>query len=454
MSETISSPPAVRPGIEGGYQLIAARSLARLWWAYRKQQLRFADVRAYLGCQELLARRCTMRRGRVPRFTTLELHAVTGLSVRRLGPTLRRLERAGLLTWSENAIRFPSAPQARSGVTSEDFEAFLALIPNNRRLVPVPRRMLRLLASAARPALLATVLGHLLRCLYSRQGTCSGRGRCKASWIADTFGVAQSRVKAARRELIDQGWLVRLEAGQWALNRWGLLVEINLAWVPGAAPGAAGPRPPRTAGDSEMRPPGGDFGPETSPPVTNKDLPCGSKDQELGRTEPAGVYTGRAHLPKPSLNDIRPEDLECFSRTEALYWQAVRRKVICHTEGNVLNWLGAAVRARSVAGDPVRIFLGIVKGRLWGHITQAQEERARRALARYREENPKRFREFGSEAREPVTVRTDERVRRLASYCLVRSAGSWSAAEAASSLRTARYEGDTSLSQATTSSYT
>src|SRR5262249_25563386 len=147
-----------------------------------------------------------------------------------------------------------------------EFQAFIALILNNRRLVPVPRRMLRLLASAARPALVATVFAHLLRCLYSRGGRFSARGRCKASWVADTFGVALSRVKAARRELVASGWLIPLEANQWALNRWGMLVEIKLGWGPQPA-STRGERPSLVAeaGLRKTAPPGPISGPETSP---------------------------------------------------------------------------------------------------------------------------------------------------------------------------------------------
>ncbi len=97
---------------------------------------------------------------------------------------------------------------------------------------------------------------------------------------------------------------------------------------------------------------------------------------------------------RPTIRNVRLEDLQSFSHTEELYWQAVERRVIEHSENNALNWLAAAVRAKSVRdGDPVRVFVGIVRRRLWSHVTQEQEERARQALARYREEDPRRFRE-------------------------------------------------------------
>jgi hypothetical protein len=78
---------------------------------------------------------------------------------------------------------------------------------------------------------------------------------------------------------------------------------------------------------------------------------------------------------------------------EELYWQAVRKGILRHSESSALNWLASAVRANSVrGGDPVRVFVGIVRRGLWSHVTQAQEERARVALARFREADPGHFR--------------------------------------------------------------
>jgi hypothetical protein len=105
--------------------------------------------------------------------------------------------------------------------------------------------------------------------------------------------------------------------------------------------------------------------------------------------EPSGVKTEKPG--KPSIANIKLEDLVRFSRTEELYRQAVATGLVQHSENQVLNWIGAAVRAKTVAGDPVRVFAGIVRKKLWRYITQEQEDRARSALRRYREENPACF---------------------------------------------------------------
>jgi hypothetical protein len=95
---------------------------------------------------------------------------------------------------------------------------------------------------------------------------------------------------------------------------------------------------------------------------------------------------------QPDLRDIRNDDLRRLDRVAALYRQAVRVGWLAGSEANALNFAAAAVRAREVDGDPARVFVSLVRRGLWHHITQAQEERARRALSRFREVDPDLFR--------------------------------------------------------------
>ena len=159
-----------------------------------------------------------------------ELRKLTGLSTKRINDSLRRLQDAASWNGPRIALSFPTSPDDLPVQKTSSFQAFLDGIPNPNRKLPVPRRTLRLIAGGARPALIATILGHLVRGLYLKRGICSARGRVKASWIADTFGVSLRRVKQARHELIACGWLIPLDADQWALNRWGAHFRINLGW--------------------------------------------------------------------------------------------------------------------------------------------------------------------------------------------------------------------------------
>ena len=205
--------PVSRP--EGGYQLIPAAHLALAWWAYREKFIRLADLRVWFAAWEMRARRCRLPSPLPRRYGLRELDRLTGLAPKRLKAALRRLEAAGLLRWSESAIEFPAPSEALAVLDGDGFRRFLDAIPNHQRRVPVPRRILRLLAGGCRPALIATILGHLLRCLYLKGGQFQEVGRVKASWIADTFGVGlQTGQGGAGKSWSALGWLLPLPSPQ------------------------------------------------------------------------------------------------------------------------------------------------------------------------------------------------------------------------------------------------
>jgi hypothetical protein len=298
---------------KGGYQLIPAVRLALAWWAYHEKLIRLVDLRVWFAAWEMRARRCRTPSPLPRRFGLGELQGLTGLSRKRLKASLRRLEAAGLLIWSESAIAFPVSIEGVPLADRDGFHRFFDQISNPRRLVPVPRRILRLLAGGARPALIATILGHLFRCLYVKGGKCLPVGRVKASWIADTFGIGLRRVKQARQELIALGWLIPLTSRQWALNRWGALIRINLEWsrldglkpAAGAAAavepgddGAEGP-PPAPAPGPELAPPPPDSGPQLAPPNSDEEPLTGAKNQEPAAGGPAGFYRAQPEEEKP-----------------------------------------------------------------------------------------------------------------------------------------------------------
>ena len=57
---------------------------------------------------------------------------------------------------------------------------------------------------------------------------------------------------------------------------------------------------------------------------------------------------------------------------------------IADSESGFLDFAAAAVRANRAGGDAVRIFVAIVRKKLWHHITHADEERARAVINRER----------------------------------------------------------------------
>ena len=150
---------------EGGYRLIPVREIAAVWFLHRTGRLRFADIRAYLACHEAVARRCVVRSGRAPTFTPREILALTGGGLSRVTASLARLERSGVLSFSRSAIEFTHERLA-DGLKASGFPQFLERFPNHDRLLPLPRRSLRLLCGGARASLAATLLGHLVWGLY------------------------------------------------------------------------------------------------------------------------------------------------------------------------------------------------------------------------------------------------------------------------------------------------
>ena len=97
-------------------------------------------------------------------------------------------------------------------------------------------------------------------------------------------------------------------------------------------------------------------------------------------------------LPPPNVFRVELNDLRKPLRLEALYFEFVRRGKLAHSEANALNFAAAAVRAGRLSHlseqRRVRIFFGIIRRRLWGYITQAEEERARCVLRHVRETRP------------------------------------------------------------------
>jgi hypothetical protein len=432
------SVPLSRP--EGGYQLIPAVQLALAWWAYRENLIRLADLRVWFAAWEMRARRCRLPSPLPRRFGLGELAKLTGLSPRRLKAAIRRLEAARLLAWSEAAITFPAHAESPERLGGDGFRPFFDRIPNHDRKVPVPRRILRMLAAGCRPAMIATILGHLLRCLYVKGGTFQAIGRVKASWIAEVFGVGLRRVKEARKELIGMGWLIPLPSPQWAMNRWGALVRINLGWsrrqsdAEAADPAEPGGTPQAADIGREMAPPAPPAVPILAPPDSDEEPLRGDKNQEPAAGGPAGFFiahpeektagagrqyrdaapvsvlaAGMAMTPDvterpaarstvdhpcgepprsatvPGKTDLRrvvPEDLADTGRLLELYAQAVTAGLVPASEWGRLRFVAAAEHARAIgAKNPCGLFVRLVRG---GSLHFATEDEAQAASVRIR----------------------------------------------------------------------
>jgi hypothetical protein len=347
---------------KGGFVFVSATGLLATWWSYKAGLIEFRDVRAWLACHEVKARRCTMEKGRAPRFTEGEIgRLVGGVGGEHIRASLRRLARASLLSWAESAIEFRTTTD---GLPTEA-TTFVESVTNHRRKIPFPRPLIRLLAGERKPVLVATALGHLLRCMYFRKGRCEPKGLCKASWIADILGVDKRNVKAARHALEAMGVLVRSPTPQLVMNRYGVAMRLNLGW---SCPKSDSPRPIPVSTTQSPRPR------ETGISSFGR-----SENQKLSDLNPSGVRkrTGRG----PSLSRVTREDLSDTSRLCGLFEQAQARGWVGRSEAERLKFFAAAEHARRFARKTVEgLFVSVVKRGLWHHLTLSDEDAARRAV--------------------------------------------------------------------------
>ena len=299
--------PVMAPKPAGGFRFITVVQLCAAWWAYRHGQIRLLDLRVWFAAQEMVARRCRSGSGHSSYYRIDELARLVGQE-RGIRSALTRLTALGLLTWSPQAIGFPSHPPP--GPLALGVAAMLAQVPNHHRTVPVPRRLVRFLAGGCRRGVLATLLGHLLRCLYYRQGQCRAEGFCKAAWIAEVFEVSERAVRAARQTLEQLGIVERQALPWWARNAYGEKLRVNLLWEqphgePEPAPHAA-LRAGRETPAASARQPSVPSSRTSGAPALEQ--PCGSASNHLSHNG-----TGARSLPSAHRACASPRAGKCTS---------------------------------------------------------------------------------------------------------------------------------------------
>lgn len=354
-----------REGIpEGKFVFVSATGLLATWWAYKRGRIGFRDFRVWLASHELVAQRCRLEKGRLPRFQIDELQSlVGGEGGQHLRASVRRLQSESLLKWSETSIRQAD----RFDRLTEEAQAFVSRVTNHRRRIPVPRRLLRLLAAESRPVFVATAIGHLLRCMYYRNHQCSPSGLCKASWIADRLEVDERNVKAARKELEQRGVLIRDVARQTFLNRHGVPMRFNLKWE---GVSRRTKTPPRR----------NDSATESPPPLRTGISLSRSKNQNPAKRGPHGVRK-RTGQGTPRLSHVEFEDLRTLSRMLILHREAANAGIIGTSEAERLKFFAAAEHARAKGkANPCGLFVSVIRRGLWSFINQPDEDAARKML--------------------------------------------------------------------------
>lgn len=393
-------PPHVKGWkVKGGYKVITPIKILNAVSSYQKGQISFKALRIYFACFELMAiREAAARSSSVlngkgrgfARFKREELTRLSGLSNRSTGTALSELKKAKLLIFSDNEITVTEMPLKGAGeLLKNHFEG-----RKGTRPVPVPRRLLRHLATTRRPAFFLTVLGYILRglSLKKRTGEINSRGTVKASWLSEVFGISIRAVKASRAEMIALGLIERDTASyQRKMNRDGSYFVLNLEWEGTSV--EAKPVDNFSENDHESAPPEPQKCTEFAPPIKRLKTSYEVKNQKTQRTEPSGVLKQEPDkkIPPPNIRNVRREDLFSASRNEVLYFQAIEAGFISRTEADLLNWIAVSIRARETE-NPEKIFSGILRKKLFHFITHEQEDRARRALNKRRETHPLAFR--------------------------------------------------------------
>ena len=332
----------------GGFCFIHERSIHAAWSYLRSGDIQLRDLRVWLACHELIARRCEIEAGRKPCFTHAELRRLVGTTAEQhVRSSLKRLETHGLVQFFEDEVQV--IPHEVSD--------------NPGRPVPVPRPLLRLLARSTGRAFIATTLGHLLRCLFYKRGRCCSGGWCKASWVAEVFDVSVRAVKEARATLLKLGVFRMLRADQLRLNRLGKPLVVCLSWVGGSAP--------RRARSTT----------ESAPPREHKKLSYRRVDhQKPARAADSAGARKRAEA--PDLSNVTADDLARPMRLAMLFKQARLRGWVSRTQSHILNVYAAAAHALRVGRrNPCGLFIWIVANSAW-HVLSCDDEDAARELLR------------------------------------------------------------------------
>jgi len=372
----------------GGFKFIPVWLLYAVWWAYREKHIGPLDLRIWFALLEMQARREASRLDRVPWYDLAELARLVGVTDPvRLRQAWRRLRAAGLGTWDDDGVTivFPTTPAELSGPEWVDYHAGLERIPNRRRKVPVPRRLVRLLASGIGRARTGTLIGHLTRCLYYRKGACHPQGLAKASWVADRFGVSLRAVKDARRWLADAGVLTLHDTPQWASNRWGLRVSINLDY--GDVDADASHKR-----DAEFAPPPAESCTDLHPLGLNKEPLLRKDSQSIKLTsasagEAPPVFEDQKDAGKekstPERRTVSRDDLADTARLMDMYCAAVRTGQAERSEAGRLQFFALAEHARVKGRNPAALFKYLLRKQEWHFITADDEDAASERLKRW-----------------------------------------------------------------------
>lgn len=430
--------------IEGNFRRISVHQLTLAWWLYAARHITKRQYRLYFAAHELAERRrytSPEHRGTKPLYTLKEFTRLVGgqgseKAARELRGDMRRLTRLGLVRITTHSITFAtSVDQITLGSSGgvDDLDGFWSMfhaMPNRRRSVPVPRRLLRALAAGFSKGVTALVSAVLIRGLYWHKETADYRtdGRYKLSWVAKHFGISRRAATHARNTLIQLGWLEPLEVSQWEMNNWGMRDRIVPEWshTTGDNPADAAP---------ESASPNRVFTPRSASPDQTDSLSLEGdlETRKLPGRERSGVSLGStggsrrknrrgSGLPRggPNIRDVQAADLGDTARLLELYRQAIGLGLARAGEGGRLDFVALAERARVRGRRAGALFFWLLRERKTTFITQADEDEAARRLKQhdFGDDGPRACRERLEEHRPPVAEVPFSGEERFVAACL------------------------------------
>ena len=321
------------PSIPGGSYSIPPIALLMVWAAYRQRRLDWLALRVWIALWEIKCwYEAASERKEAPRYDTSQITSAIkspNMTTKRLQSALAALEHLNLVRFTPTTIwvatnledvHHPELRQLAAQMLSDIGHA------NTHRSLRIPRRMLVFLmrSQRPRPVYAGVMFALLIRTMLTKRYEIY-KGSCKASWISLVFGGDLSSIKAARAQLIADGWFARLETPQHVRQRHGEWVLLVIG-SPVENQNVTEPPKPQKSGVTE-------------PPLKNQSL---SDEIETNQSLQAGAS-------QPNWDNIQPLDLHTPGRREQLYQAALVSGVIRPTEAHRTTFFASIARATRVA---------------------------------------------------------------------------------------------------------
>lgn len=396
-----AKPVVTHAGFSGGNIQVPTKRLVHFWSSLRCGAVRPYEARIFLACLEVAEQRKFAPPGCKPVYRLSELATLVGGGGERpIRASLRRLHRAGVLTWrGSDGPRFHDSEDLLADEARPLVSKMEALMPDKRQFFPLPRALsTSVLMGGVKRSVLATVFAHLLRCphLHKDEGW-NPVGTVKANWVEAAFGISERSAVYARTHLIQElGWLSPVASPVWHQKRNGGSFAVNLEWSRETPAQLAEARAAKfSTGESADQncpnePVSAELESEQPSPTEISTSALGGKPPQP-QSDFFKPKVGQANS-APRLANVVPADLVSVARVMELFDQALvnprwRERGWTPREDSHLerlNWAAAARRAHVRGSNkPCGVFIHLVSQRKWEHISNEDEDAVRASFSRW-----------------------------------------------------------------------